>query len=173
MRLKKLSKPNYLPQEFDIGNLLNNDEIFNLIRPKLRPETYLDDKLQKLVRIMIDHGNSIDAILKICKDSASYALELANHAASWTIQLRNEKFKEEKIEKKEPIDYEELVRMSLTDEEKQYANGECFKFLCSQLQRFLEDKGHFEDNRQSLRMAKENFDNYLIICRGQPGRLDA
>lgn len=79
-----------LPAEFDIGSLLNNDEVFELARKKLRPETMLDGPLKSLVQLMVEHGNSIDTILKFDKSLALYAMELSNYVSAWTIKLSEE-----------------------------------------------------------------------------------
>jgi hypothetical protein len=81
-----------LPEEFDIGALINNDEVFEIARKKLRPERYLDPKLKNLVEIMIKYGNSISAIAKINTELAVYAMELSNHVSGWQIKLKEESY---------------------------------------------------------------------------------
>lgn len=91
-----MSKKDITPAEFDIGALINNDEIFNLARRKLFPATMLEGPLKRLVEIMIEHGNSISAILKVDKEMAIYAMELANHVSAWQIKLKEESYESTK-----------------------------------------------------------------------------
>lgn len=83
-----MSKRDITPREFDIGALINNDEIFSLVRRKLHPETMLDGPLKRLVEIMIEYGNRIEDILRVDKVMAIYALELSNHVSGWQIKLK-------------------------------------------------------------------------------------
>jgi hypothetical protein len=92
MRMMNKTLSGCSPQEFDIGALINNDEIFALCRRKLHPETMLPGSLKRLVEIMIEHGNSISAIMKVDKQMAVYAMELANHVAGWQIKLKEEDY---------------------------------------------------------------------------------
>ena len=85
-----VNKKNYSPAEWDIGALLNNDQVFALARHKLHPETMLDHQLKKLVEVMVIHGNCIENIKQIDSELAIYAMELANNTAAWTIQLKEE-----------------------------------------------------------------------------------
>ena len=87
---KKLS--GCTPAEFDIGALINNYEIFALVKRKLFPETMLEGDLKKLVEIMIEHGNSVFEIMKIDKNMALYAMELSNHVTSWQIKLKEQSY---------------------------------------------------------------------------------
>lgn len=83
---KRLILQNYTPQEWDVGVLIKSDEIFNLRRRKLRPETYLQQDLRQLVEIMIEHGNSTEAICRVDRRLAEYAMTLCNYVLNWTIQ---------------------------------------------------------------------------------------
>jgi hypothetical protein len=56
--------------------------------------------------------------------------------------------------KQELIDYLPL-------EQREYAIGACYEFLCDTLKDFLESK-FSKDKQQDLRLAKDNFDDY---CR--------
>ena len=80
------------PAEFDIGALLNNDEVFEKAKSKLRPEVILNPDLKKLVEIMKAHGNSVETIMEIDKETAYYAIILANHVAAWTIQMKESNY---------------------------------------------------------------------------------
>jgi len=85
-------------QEFDIAGLVNNDEIFKLVRHKLVCYQTDNHKLKQLTDIMFEHGNSISAILKVNMDIAIYAMYIANHEAKWFItnsHKNHESLKEE------------------------------------------------------------------------------
>jgi hypothetical protein len=85
-------------QEFDIGGLINNDELFKLARHKLVCYQTDNHKLKKLTDIMFEHGNTISAIIRIDKELAIYAMYIANHEAKWFINnshKNHESLKEE------------------------------------------------------------------------------
>ncbi|MCE5319273.1 MAG: hypothetical protein LLG04_18155 [Parachlamydia sp.] len=88
--MKKFSKTLqvYTPQEFDIGNLIRDDELFAIARHRLRPEIYLQDELQRLVKVMIEVGNKIEEIVKVDRVLAVYAMTLCNHVLNWTLKSK-------------------------------------------------------------------------------------
>ncbi|RPI86036.1 MAG: hypothetical protein EHM34_00550 [Nitrosopumilales archaeon] len=154
---KKLSA--CTPAEFDVGALINNDEIFALARRKLFPGTMLDGPLKRLVEIMIEHGNSIEAIFKIDKEIAVYAMELSNHVSGWQLQLKEQKAHfEEKYTDKE-IPFEDRVREFVPEWQRKYCSGKSYEFLCEQFKLFLEKPITLE-KQQSLKLARDNFESY-------------
>lgn len=74
--------------EFDIGCLINKDDIFNLARKKLNPMQTLNPKLQKLIQIMIDWGNQVEDIIAVDKEMGIYAMELSNLVDQWIIKSK-------------------------------------------------------------------------------------
>lgn len=98
MKTYKKNISNYTPQEFDIGALLLNDEIFELCRESLNPEMFLDEDLKKLVNIMKNNGNSIANIIKVDKFCAEYAFELANLVSRWMIEIKEKNYESLKDE---------------------------------------------------------------------------
>ena len=156
------SKSNVLPQQFDIGALLINDEVFAMVRRKLRPETYFDQDLSELVKIMIQYGNSIEAIHAVNPWLAIYAMELANHVASWQIKCKLDLYESIKEEPKKG-DLAEMVFCCLNDSQKKYIDSESFRFLVNCLELFLKDKKNFEENKQGLALAKDNFEPYCEL----------
>ncbi len=96
MTVKSNTMQVYSPQEWDVGNLIRDSSLFDLVRRKLRPETYLKYELSDLVKIMIEHGNSVEEIYKVNKDAAIYAITLCNYVLNWTVQCKCKELKEDK-----------------------------------------------------------------------------
>lgn len=55
--------------------------------------------------------------------------------------------------------YNEALQEWLPQGQKVHAKGSSYLFLCSMLKKFLEEK-FSEENKQALRLAKENFEHY-------------
>lgn len=147
------------PREFDIGALINNDEIFSLARRKLHPETMLEGPLKRLVEIMIEYGNRIEDIMRVDKVMAIYAMELSNHVARWQIQLKEESYESLKEEKIMDDTLENKVKNWLPEAQRKYAKGKSYDFLCLYLKMFLEGT-YTREKIEALRNAKDNFESY-------------
>ena len=148
-----------MPEEFDIGALINNDEIFELARKKLRPERYLDQKLKALVEIMIEHGNSIDSIVEVDRELAIYAMELSLHVSGWQIKLKQESYISNDNQDKK-LRVKDMLIDFLPERQRKFVESESFKFMCQQLEKFLTEKNNYDENRQALKLARDNFEHY-------------
>lgn len=146
---------NYEANEYDIGFLLNNEEAFFLARKKLRPETYVNERLSKLVSIMIEVGPYIEKIYKIDKEISSYAKELSNMAAMWTMSHKHSQMLSAKDTNADYGKIEDYLKNYAEHKESQ-----SFIFLLKMLNKFLHENKKYKENRQALRLAKENFEHY-------------
>lgn len=58
--------------------------------------------------------------------------------------------------------YNEALKDWLPEGQKLHADGPSFMFLCQMLKKFLEEKLS-EDNRQALKLARDNFEHYCEL----------
>lgn len=64
-----------------------------------------------------------------------------------------------KKEDEEYMTYNEGLKQCLPENQRKYADGKCYMFLCQMLKKFLEEN-NMEENRLALKIAKENFEDY-------------
>lgn len=64
------------------------------------------------------------------------------------------------IQKNEWVTYNDAISQYLIGGQKNHILSQSFIFLCRMLKKFLEDKKNFDENRNQVLIAKENFESY-------------
>ena len=59
--------------------------------------------------------------------------------------------------------YNEAIKKWLPENQRKYAEGQSFLFLCMQLKKFLEEPENLQENIAALKIAKENFELYCYL----------
>ena len=159
MKVKSNTMQVYSPQEWDIGNLIRDSSLFDLVRRKLRPETYLRHELKDLVEIMIEHGNSVEEIYKISKEAAVYAMTLCNHVLNWTVQSKCKELEPDK-----PLSIKEGLENCMP---MKYRDSQSYMiFWQATLKLFTDkDKENYQTNKLAFMHAMDMYLSYTSPAR--------